>query len=168
MPANANDLAKAVVENVRGCEIGSVGGSCVKRTWLLGDIFHSDPIVVPGPPSYLPEPGYGGFRSSYATRDRMIIAGANDGFLHFIDAGTWDLTATPPAYDDGTGDEVVGFMPYSARQNAKELARDSGSRDFYSVDGSPRVGGRNRPGCARPSPVRPGPAVLPRRPGCRR
>ncbi len=139
VPANATALKTVVVDNIRGCELGQSGAGCVKRPWLLGDIFHSDPVVVPGPPAGLAESGHGGFHATYATRQKMIIAGANDGFLRFFDAGTWQTSTTPPAYNNGTGDEVIGFMPYPVRQNAKELARDSGARDFYTVDGSPRV-----------------------------
>ncbi len=138
-PANATALSGLVVDNVRGCELGTGGPGCLKRPWLLGDMFHSDPIVVGGVPNGVSEPGHGAFHATHATRDKMIIAGANDGFMRFIDAGVWSLAAVPPAYGQGTGDEVAGFMPYAARQNAKELARDTGTRDFYTVDGSPRV-----------------------------
>jgi type IV pilus assembly protein PilY1 len=138
-PANATDLAIALVDNVRGCELGTFGAGCIKRPWLLGDMFHSDPIVVPGPPAGVTEVGHGAFRAIYKNRDKVIVAGANDGFMRFLDAGVWNPGAVPPAYGDGTGDEIVGFMPYAARQSAKEMARDTGTRDFYNVDGSPRV-----------------------------
>jgi type IV pilus assembly protein PilY1 len=134
-----DELRDDIVSVIRGCELGTEFAGCVDRPWKLGDLFHSDPVVVPGPPSPLPGGGNAQYRTNFKTRDRRIMVGANDGFLHAFDAGAWNATATPPAYTTGTGDEVFGFMPYSARVKAKELPRDSGTRDFYMVDGSPRV-----------------------------
>jgi len=134
-----DELRDDIVSVIRGCELGTEFAGCVDRPWKLGDLFHSDPVVVPGPPSPLPGAGNAQYRINFKTRDRRIMVGSNDGFLHAFDAGAWNATATPPAYTTGTGDEVFGFMPYSARVKAKELPRDSGTRDFYMVDGSPRV-----------------------------
>jgi type IV pilus assembly protein PilY1 len=132
-------LQDDIVATIRGCELGTLGGTCVDRPWKLGDLFHSDPVVVPGPPSPLAGAGNKMFRQTYGTRDRRIFVGSNDAFLHAFDAGSWNATAVPPAYTTGSGDEVFGFMPYTARKTAKELPRDSGTRDFYMVDGSPHV-----------------------------
>lgn len=154
LPATSvGQLADMVVENVRGCEFGTgVGGvACQTRTnragavHLLGDIFHSNPVVVGRPLGFLPEPSYQQWQSASTNptiglRQQVIMAGANDGFFRIFDAGTWDATPPPPTpagYDAGTGAEIAGFMPYAARQNAKFLARDSGTRDYYFADGSP-------------------------------
>jgi type IV pilus assembly protein PilY1 len=138
---DAEELAAEVIANVRGCEsgTGAHGVACTERIWKLGDIFHSNPVVVPGPSSWVYSPSYLAFRDAYATRRRVIVAGANDGFFRIWDAGTWNSSLTPPDHDAGTGTEIAGFMPYAARRNAKELAVDTGSRDFYFVDGSPSV-----------------------------
>ena len=45
------DEADVIVQNVRGCELGDTSSTCATRAWLLGDIFHSNPVVVPGPHS---------------------------------------------------------------------------------------------------------------------
>ncbi|MAE95703.1 MAG: hypothetical protein CL910_13690 [Deltaproteobacteria bacterium] len=138
-PTTSQGLADMLVESVRGCELGTTGTGCVERTWLLGDIFHSNPLVVKHPDEFNTTLSYKSFKSNYATRDKVILAGSNGGFLEIFHAGTWDpaLNSGKGAYDDGTGAEVAGFMPYSARQNAKELPRDDKSRDFYFVDGAP-------------------------------
>jgi len=137
----ATGLKNAIVQNVRGCEMGTgVTNTCVPRPWLLGDIFHSNPLVVGEPRSFVPEASYHAFANSHATRDKMIYAGANDGFLHAFLGGTWDATppvGEPPSYDRGTGAETFGFMPWPVRRNIRNLPKDSGSRDFYYVDGSP-------------------------------
>jgi len=87
-------------------------------TYILGDIFHSDPVVVDSPrdsrlyrddpystsnapslcsvpPSVDPprsiSPSYRDFVNHHACRRKMILVGANDGQLHAFDAGTWTL-----------------------------------------------------------------------------
>jgi len=135
--SNDQELRDDLVAVIRGCELGTEFASCVDRPWKLGDLFHSDPVVVPAPPSPLDGAGNQQFRATYADRARRIMVGSNDGFLHAFDAGLWNTSTQ--TYSTGTGDEVFGFMPYTARTKVKELPRDSGVRDFYTVDGSPRV-----------------------------
>jgi Tfp pilus tip-associated adhesin PilY1 len=113
--------------------------ACNERPWLLGDIFHSNPVLVGPPALFLNEPSYETFEETYATRDRVMYAGTNDGFLRGFLAGEWNGAASPPAYTHGTGEEVFGFMPWPGRQNVKNLPNDTGNRDLYFVDGSPSV-----------------------------
>ncbi|MFM8412694.1 MAG: pilus assembly protein, partial [Alphaproteobacteria bacterium] len=47
------------------------GNLAEKRSWVLGDIIHSAPLVV-----------------SYGTNDALILAGSNDGMLHAFDDAT--------------------------------------------------------------------------------
>lgn len=133
------DLKDAIVQNLRGCEMGTgiLTISCVRRPWLLGDIFHSNPLVVGRPRSFINEGSYRNFAATFATRDNVVYAGANDGFLHAFHAGAWQPTATPPGYDRGTGEELFGFMPWPVRANTRYLPIDTGARDYYGVDGSP-------------------------------
>jgi len=138
-PTTAAELKDVVVQNLRGCQLGDVSGTCVQRSWKLGDIFHSDPVVVSGPSSFLQDGDFQAFEAAFQHRDRVIVAGANDGFLRFFDAGSWQAAATPPDYDTGTGAERAGFMPYGTRQVAKEIPIDTGGRTTYGVDGSPSV-----------------------------
>ncbi|MHC4492905.1 MAG: pilus assembly protein, partial [Planctomycetota bacterium] len=137
--ADENELAQMLVQNVRGCQFGTGFGAttCVTRPAVLGDIFHSAPVVIPRPPGASSSPSYNAFSATYSDRDRVIVAGANDGFFHIFHAGDWN--AISKTYDAGTGSEIAGFMPYPARQNAKELPLDSGTRDQYFVDGSATV-----------------------------
>ena len=142
---NENGLAEEIVSYARGCAFNSgvsganVSGdsSCVARPWRLGDIFHSAPAVVGKPRAARGEPSYSNFAANYAGRQRIIYFGANDGFLHGVDAGVWDASATPPAYTKGTGEELFGFMPWEARRNIKSLPIDDPSDRHYYVDGSP-------------------------------
>lgn len=151
---SAADLDEALVAYIAGCAWGtgmSPGGGddfngCVDRTRVeegsvvpdrLGDIYHSNPIVVGPPNSYFEEVSYGLFATTYEHRDRVIVAGANDGFLHGFHAGTYQ--AGPDSYDEGTGVEVFGFMPWGAREKVEALARDDATLHTLTVDGSPSV-----------------------------
>ncbi len=138
-PTTADELKDVVVDSLRGCKLGSTGGSCTERSWKLGDIFHSDPSVIGPPSSFVRDPDYSVFRTTYLRRDRVIMTGANDGFLRIFKAGTWQAGATPPDYDAGNGAEIVGFMPYSTRQIAKGITLDRSGRTLYGVDGAPAV-----------------------------
>jgi Tfp pilus tip-associated adhesin PilY1 len=111
---------------------------------LLGDIFHSNPIQVGLPSAHINDPTYQTFATTYGTRNRVLYAGANDGFLHAFLTGTWQTTATaqvtnPPGYDKGTGVEMFGFMPWSARATIKYKPLDIPTRNHYYVDASPHA-----------------------------
>ena len=142
--ANAEDLADEIVQYIRGCEFGTgVSNSCLERVRAdgnprtLGDIFHSDPIVVGPPNTGIRETSYVSFATTYGTRERLLMTGANDGFLHAFSAGTWVGPPATGAYDRGNGVEKFGYMPWYARTRIKNLPVDTGARDFYFVDGSP-------------------------------
>ena len=138
----AEQYAQEIVANIRGCEFGTGANSvpCTLREGQLPDIFHSNPVVVGLPTMFESEPSYQvGFKGLVAGRDRVIYAGSNGGFLHGFHAGDWQASATPPKYDEGTGVELFGFMPWTARKNIAQKPLDLGGRDYYFVDGSPTV-----------------------------
>ena len=144
---NADGLTQEIVSYVLGCQwtTGASGpdvsgnSPCVDRTWRLGDIFHSAPAVVAKPRAAFGETSYAAFAATHSSRRRIIYAGANDGFLHAFDAGAWNGTATPPAYNRGSGAELFGFMPWEARNNIKNLPIDDPADRHYYVDGSPQA-----------------------------
>jgi hypothetical protein len=149
-------IAAAVIDVISGCEFAS--SPCVPRLndanqkTYLGDIFHSNPMVVGSPNAPINEAAYHDFAVNRRTRTRVIYAGANDGFVHAFNAGNWQTKVLdangnpttedliPPRHDRGTGEELFGFMPYWIRNNIRELPKQSGAtRDFEAVDGSPIV-----------------------------
>jgi hypothetical protein len=101
------------------------------RYWKLGDINHSQLIVV-GPPDgseVLMGAGYDAFLTANQNRRKVVYVGANDGMLHCFDALT--------------GEEIWGLIPYNLLPKLKNMwAVDAAtgerffSRDIY-VDGSP-------------------------------
>lgn len=90
----------------------------------LGDIFHSEAVVIE-PPRYfqylsanLSPNGkpYSDFASLLQFRRKVVMVGANDGFLHAFDSGVWCTLPSncrdanfPNAFDLGTGREIFGF-----------------------------------------------------------
>ena len=139
---DVEEYTDEIVASVRGCKFGTGanGVACVEREGQLSDIFHSNPVVVGLPAMFESDPSYKeGFKGLVGTRDRVIYAGSNGGFLHGFHAGDWQPSDTPPKYDPGTGAELFGYMPWPARQNIQYKPFDKGNRDYYFVDGSPTV-----------------------------
>jgi type IV pilus assembly protein PilY1 len=94
------------------------------RDWKLGDIFHSNAVVVGSPSAFFEDQGFngsGGFYETNKNRAKVILAGANDGMLH--------------AFDASTGFEKWGFIPNSLLNNLKSMIA---IHTFY-VDSSPKV-----------------------------
>jgi len=100
--------------------------------------------VVGSPNAPVNEAAYRSFALAKRTRDRVVYAGANDGFLHAFHAGDWQTTdggsppvpLVPPRHDRGSGVELFGFMPSVIQKTAKNLAPNPGiPHTFYGVDG---------------------------------
>jgi type IV pilus assembly protein PilY1 len=118
------------------------------RAAVLGDIFHSTPVIV-GPPTTLltNETGYNTFLTNWAGRQRVLYSGANDGMYHAFDAGslaTGDNPLTPAVettavfYTPGSGDELFGYVPGLLLDDIKFVPLND-PRTYYMVDGSPVV-----------------------------
>jgi len=131
------------------------------RPYILGDIFHSSPILVTPPaPSFLCETGIitqcvrtlyaedvsgqytPGSKSAYNTwynnklqRQELIVVGANDGMLHAFHAGNWQADAG--TFDDGTGSEVWAFIPPDLVPKLQRYALSA--NHSILLDGSPWV-----------------------------
>jgi hypothetical protein len=90
----------------------------------LGDIFHSNPVIVGEPSQFFEDEGFsgtGGFYQAEKDRTKVVIVGTNDGMLH--------------AFDAATGIEKWAFIPNSLLQNLKTLM----SYHTYYVDSSPKA-----------------------------
>jgi Tfp pilus tip-associated adhesin PilY1 len=110
----------------------------VKITYLLGDIFHSNPLVVGSPPNTqyytLNLNGYQDFAAKHRLRRKMLIVGANDGMVHAFDAGQY--SSSTDKFDNGTGKEVFGFMPRTVMPTVRLLADPTTTSHKWSVDGT--------------------------------
>ncbi len=123
----------------------------------LGDIYHSQPVIV-NPPSrsmYFFDYGfgasgeegahdYGAFMRKHAKRRRVVLAGANDGMLHAFDGGVWDRDRTgvnetyDKIHDLGDGSELFAYVPQAVMPRLYGLT--NGVEQQYMVDGPIEVG----------------------------
>jgi hypothetical protein len=119
--------------------------------YLLGDIFHSDPVLVDRPnnfdfyssnlygnPSALNctnDPGYKCFAQQQTHRRKMLLLGTNDGQLHAIDAGVYDSASG--TFLDGKGNELFSYMPRLVLPAVRDQAQKA--RQIFTLDGTPRV-----------------------------
>jgi len=100
---------------------GHVGEPVAKRSWILGDMIHSEPRII----DYLDE-------TTGSLDYRFVAIGANDGMLHvFLDSPD---TANINGKDYTAGDEIFAFVPSDLLPNLK-LFEDPDNHP-YMVDGS--------------------------------
>ncbi len=111
----------------------------------LGDIFHSEPIVL-DPPHKFPYlsaslNGYPTFATLHAKRRKVVFVGSNDGFLHAFDAAVWarDPGIFSATFDLGTGREIFAFQPRAVMKSETKLLNFP-PQPRYLVDGSVSLG----------------------------
>jgi type IV pilus assembly protein PilY1 len=116
-----------LIDHIRGIDAYDIDGDRVtseQRPFKLGDIYHSNAVIVGEPSRYFEDRAYsgsGGFYSTHRNRRKVVITGANDGMLH--------------AFDALTGDEVWAFIPNALLTRLREMRY----RHTFFVDSSPRV-----------------------------
>jgi hypothetical protein len=172
VPAGADPTAitasKQVVDKLFSLKthtfIDTVTGTPVTVTNILGDIFHSNPLLAGSPNNTqyfaadiggdgLPgcasnDHGYRCFELKHRNRQKMLIVGANDGMLHAFDAGVPTIqTGTDPVtgaalpkhvvFGTGTGKEAWAYMPRSVLPVVR--AQTKGTAQLFSVDGTVNV-----------------------------
>ncbi len=135
--------------------IDNPDGTTTEITYILGDIFHSNPTLVDRPDDFNEfavnrnagtsdadgqtctnaSTGYRCFARKHQYRRKMLGVGANDGQVHFFDAGVWDQTEEE--FTDGTGSELFAMIPRMAMPIVAEL--EEGGSQIFSVDGSLRA-----------------------------
>jgi type IV pilus assembly protein PilY1 len=90
----------------------------------LGDIFHSNAVIVGAPSSFYYDAGFSGAGEFYETkknRTKVVIAGANDGMLH--------------AFHADTGVEQWAFIPNEVLTTLQSMK----NTHTYYVDSTPKV-----------------------------
>lgn len=121
--------------------------------YALGDIFHSDPLLVGSPSNNLyfvtdvgadqdlacddGNRGYRCFALDHARRRRVLFAGSNDGLLHAFDVGAFqeEEGALPlgGVFDDGSGRELFAYMPRPVLSTVRDMYESR--RHRFTVDG---------------------------------
>jgi hypothetical protein len=115
--------------------------------FLLGDIFHSDPLLVGQPINVTLFDGnvdsYQTFANQERFRRKVLYFGSNDGQLHAIDSGIvrQGTVAGKPAwvFSDGTGSEIFSFIPRTVMPSLDQLAASLGGSETFMVDGPPHL-----------------------------
>jgi hypothetical protein len=134
-----DDERNALIKHVRGYDAWDTDqdtNTSETRRFKLGDIYHSQAVIVGAPSIFFFDDGYsgtGGFYDTKKTRTKVILAGANDGMLH--------------AFDAATGAERWAFIPPSLLPRLKTMKTDWDTYKstglpgdhLYYVDASPRV-----------------------------
>jgi hypothetical protein len=128
------DLLDDYLQDVQGDNAGLINFvRGAGREWKLGDINHSNPVVVGAPNGVASQmgTGYEAFKSTWSDRDKVLFVGANEGMLH--------------CFDVLTGVELWAYIPNNLLSKLKNMwAVDQTTfaryfnRDLY-VDGSPAV-----------------------------
>ncbi len=121
---------------------------------VLGDTYHSQPVVARPPNTSLFYYDYGFvgagelgahdyqlYMEKHAKRRRVALVGANDGMLHAFDAGFWDRD-DGGTYDDlhdlGNGTELFAYVPEAIADRLWVMTY--GTEQQYMVDGHIAVG----------------------------
>jgi hypothetical protein len=124
---------------------------------LIGDVFHSDPVVVASPVNirYFAEDlyhdlnddaceidgsgnkGYRCFFQRQKNRRRALFVGHNDGMLRAYNAGQFD--STTGMYDNGTGNELFAFVPRAVMPTIRQISSHSSIQHQWTVDGTPAI-----------------------------
>lgn len=119
--------------------------------FILGDIFHSNPLLLGAPPNSkffaldvendglacdAGSKSYRCFFRKHQNRRKLLMVGSSDGMVHAIDTGIF-RTAGPFAdrFDRGTGKEIFGFVPRNVLPKVKSLYADGQNRQWL-VDGT--------------------------------
>lgn len=159
-PLNATQLASAKTRMtnimkdtlaIKEAKITPPGGTEIDVDYVMGDVFHADPVIVDRPNDFAfyssdlygtagsvdctNNQGYRCFAQNHRRRRKILLVGANDGQLHAFDAGVW--RKTPKTFSEGTGTELFSYMP----RIGLPILRDQteGKRQIFGVDGTPRV-----------------------------
>lgn len=144
--ANAEDIPMVSAETInwiRGLDQeGLRSREYEGKTWRLGDIVHSSPVMV-GPPAenydlIWRDPTYGKFYREYRDRRNMVYYGANDGMLHAVNAGFYSSSGFDDQEGPPLGAEMWAYVPYNLLPHLECLADPDYSHQYY-VDLRPRI-----------------------------
>lgn len=140
---NAADAAIRYFHKVKQYDNPNVAGA--KIDFLLGDIFHSDPIVVGEPNNFRYYAsnlnGYRDYFAKHRLRRKVLLVGSNDGALHAFDAGIFRGTLTTGKFDNGSGHELFAYIPRAVLPALKKASDDANAsppktdQHTFKVDG---------------------------------
>jgi hypothetical protein len=138
--ADAVTATDAIVTETLSTKTGVLEDGTV-IDYVVGDVFHSDPLFLSSPPNTLNFIGdiedYRDFFLLHERRRKMVAAGSNDGMLHIYEAGAFHTTGDfENSFDNGSGKEILAYLPRPTLPIVKRLTEDP-IKHYYSVDGRP-------------------------------
>lgn len=164
-PTPSQNTAVATIKHtlvIKEGETEDAAGAPVTIPYILGDIFHSDPVVAGAPTNFLyfspnlysngkrcdddvdPNPGYRCFVERHFWRRKMLLLASNDGQLHAFDAGKFNADDSASTgnlligtYDAGTGQEIFSWVPRLTMPKLKQYAETT--EHDWSLDGTVRI-----------------------------
>ena len=113
----------SVLAYLRGDRSGETAGTYRPRGRLLGDMINGEPVLVREPSASYADAGYSAFKTTQASRTRMLFQGANDGMLH--------------AFQATTGAEAWAYIPNLVIAGMNNLSQKPGFTHQFYVDGTP-------------------------------
>ncbi|HVT61045.1 MAG TPA: PilC/PilY family type IV pilus protein [Thermoanaerobaculia bacterium] len=119
-------------------------------SYILGDIFHSNPQVLGSPINFQyfssNVDNYQIFANAERFRRKVLLVGADDGALHAFDIGTLQqgtFNGQPAwTYSNGTGKEIFAYIPRTVMPTLQQTAAKAsgplgGGTQSFTVDGTP-------------------------------
>lgn len=138
--AASNVVSRTFAVKTAVVDLKNPDGSTTPTTirYVLGDIFHSNPLVVGSPPNTqyytLDLNGYQEYTEKHRLRRKMLMVGANDGMMHAFDAGKY--SNSQDKFDNGTGKEVFAFIPRAVMPTVRLISDPAVTTHQWSVDGT--------------------------------
>lgn len=136
------------------------GSATEARTWKLGSVIHSTPVLVGSPPSRFDliygDESYAAYFTTHAQRPSVAYVGSNDGMLHAFFLGSFrngpraDKPTADAWYEPGCvpgyncagvphpGDEMWAWIPRNVLPTLKFQTEQELCHVYY-VDGAPQV-----------------------------
>ncbi len=123
------------------------------EVWRLGDIIHSNPVVVSKPEGYYSDSKpfnsndstFIEFQKQYENRRQVVYVGANDGMIHAFNAGFWnntnqqfELSHSSDTYQHPLGGELWAYAPMNLLPHLRWLTEQDYPHVYY-MDGEPLI-----------------------------
>jgi hypothetical protein len=127
--ASSQAEAENLVRFARGAYISGYPRSTVRdqtpfdgtKQWKLGDVVHSNPLLVGIPNMAYADADYGAFALSNNGRNLMAYFLSNEGALHAVRVARYDSALNPARYvGDTSAKELWAYVPNAALPRIKE------------------------------------------------
>lgn len=139
--ASPYTMTTNLIKYVRGQYVSSFSRSSIRNMctsgtadtcqWKLGDITHSNPLVIGVPNMLYAGAAYNSFQRTNSSRDMVAYFTSNEGMLHAVRMATFN-TSTKKYQTDSTATELWSFIPNA---NLPSLSKTTDAYHEYTADG---------------------------------